>query len=537
VQLTYGQALQLYGSILQEFYVQNVRSHGRQGDLAILRGVLSAQDMALYNWMVGWYRDNRARLSEVQEQITGLKILSPDFFYLPVKMFIESSGLDDRHVAWTPLLRTLTPRVKNQRDFDEQADIVSMFTSRLGDSALTVAYGQTGLFLSEVLGAASFQVPLVRFHGKHYRNELMDQIGTTLRGGQSVARDSRYTGTINEVRGWISRIMLSGNMMSALKQLASAPVWACVLPVSDVLKYMTHIDMGAVKELMQSDGYIARYRGGWSVETTNIMQLKGENLLQKIYDKGLIVNSVFDFVPGVWIAQGLYRDLKAKFEDQGYTKDEAKERAQTITWNYLEQTQQSGRVENTVSFIREGGAGMKLLTQFANSPLQQLQFTMEAAREVKAGTPGAKGRLIKALVINNLILPFLFGSISLFWSGLLGKDEPPDDKFVEFMAAALLGPANRVFLLGAMSERGIRTLLGEKEKYGRGGLLPAESAVGIVGQAAEVLRVAGLTGADAITPGDLTDLTYEDLLAELNRLGKRLAAPYRHASQAVENRR
>ena len=539
VQLTYGRALQLYGSIIQKDYVDNVRRHGRAKDLAVLRSILSAQDLAFHHSLVGWYRENRQMLSVAQERITGNAMLSPDQFYLPVKMYLDPGGFNGRHAAWTPIAKALSPRIKNKKDFDESASILDMFADRLQGNALVVAYGERGLFLRDVIGSTGFQSALERFHGTKARAALVNHFEDTLRGGKQVTRTDGIAIPTNITRRWMARFFLSGNVASAIKQVASVPVWANVVGFRAFARYLVDIDRGAIAELMESREFHARYKGGWSEETNNILSDQNRSLIAKAYDKGMILNSAMDAAAGLWIAQGLYRDLKAKFADQGYSPADAKSRAQTIVWNLVEQTQQSARTENLTLLSREGGPLARAVLQFCNSPLQQLQYEVQAAREAMDGAEGAKARLARALVINHVLVPGLLYAVGAGLKAVLGVPPKDDDErrmWTELIIAAILGQASALFLVGSMGEAGLRGLLGDKMPYGSGGALPVEASAMIVWRAATVAgRGAGLA-VNLITAQDLADVTTADLLTDVQKFGEQAIAPYRHVSTAIRNR-
>jgi hypothetical protein len=65
----------------------------------------------------------------------------------------------------------------------------------------------------------------------------------------------------------------------------------------------------------------------------------------------------------------------------------------------------------------------------------------------------------------------------------------------------------------------------------------AESLIRIGDQGIRTLRTAGQIGINLLSPTDLYDVTTADLLTDLDKLARRLSVPYRHISQAIENRR
>jgi len=339
----------------------------------------------------------------------------------------------------------------------------------------------------------------------------------------------------NTARRWISRFYLSGNILSAAKQIASVPVWANIVGFRNLARYMFDIDSAAIRELMQSPGFRARYASGWSEETANILSDHRRNPVAKLYDAGLLPNRTVDAVAGLWIAQGVYRDLKATLTDRGYSADEARSRAQTLTWNLIEQTQQSARTEMLLLIQREQPL-TRVIFQFANSPIQQMQFELEAFREFKAGTPGSRPRLARALIINHVLVPAILLSIEGFFNALLGR-QPEDDRWRHWLVASILGQFSALFIIGSLGERGLITLLGGKYPYWKTDELPLAGIKRPFQSAFDLIRHTALYGADALTPGDFSEVTADDILTDLHNLGRATVAPYRHISEAVRNRR
>ena len=535
VRLTYGRAIQLYASILQRHYAENVRIHKRAKDLDTLRTVLDSRDLALHQWLVAWYAAQRGRLSEAQQLVTGCPVLSEDRLYMPAVILREPSGFRGRHAAWTPIAASLTPRVRHRLDFDERASVLDVFADRLEDNALIRAYGPRGIFLRDAVAHQSVQSAVTRFHGSAQRSALMNQIEDTLRGGRQVTRSDAWLAPANTARRWITRFYLPGNVVSAAKQIASVPVWANIVGFRNLARYMFDIDSAAIRELMQSPGFRARYASGWSEETANILSDHRRNPVAKLYDAGLLPNRTVDAVAGLWIAQGVYRDLKATLTDRGYSADEARSRAQTLTWNLIEQTQQSARTEMLLLIQREQPL-TRVLFQFANSPIQQMQFELEAFREFKAGTPGSRPRLARALIINHVLVPAILLSIEGFFNALLGR-QPEDDRWRHWLVASILGQFSALFIIGSLGERGLITLLGGKYPYWKTDELPLAGIKRPFQSAFDLIRHTALYGADALTPGDFSEVTAADILTDLHNLGRATVAPYRHISEAVRNRR
>jgi hypothetical protein len=254
----------------------------------------------------------------------------------------------------------------------------------------------------------------------------------------------------------------------------------------------------------------------------------------------MITSSAMDAATSLWIGQGIYRDLLAKEIDSGKPLAEAKERAATLTWSIVEQTQQSGRQENLPGYMRDGNAFVRLLTQFKTSPLQQLGYEIAAIQQVRRGVPGAKQRLAKAVIINHILAPAVIGLLDMAVSSLLGRGKPDDEEetwqiLASLIGKGLLGSWGAVFILGTIAEAMYAgTAFGEKPRGGRA--LPAEeTAISIAGQTAATMSRAAVLAWNELTDSDILGVTSETILTDLDKLGDRLSAPYRYTSEAYKN--
>ena len=62
-------------------------------------------------------------------------------------------------VGWTIFPKALTPRVRNERDFDTSADIFSMWASRMEEAAQWKHHAQLGLEMRGIFGRACRNPP------------------------------------------------------------------------------------------------------------------------------------------------------------------------------------------------------------------------------------------------------------------------------------------------------------------------------------------------------------------------------------------
>lgn len=530
VRMTVGQALQLYASILQSDYRDNSATHKRDGArLATLKAQFTEQDLALLAWLRNWYRDNRGALDEAYLPVTGLSIQSPGDTYLPVVPLRPRSGLAAKVKAWSPLPASLTPRVRHRLDFDERADILTLWDSRLGDSASAIAYAETGIELAAVFGRDHLQERIVRHHGEDSLRRMLSHLTDTLRGGKSADIAEGGTAAADTFRAWVSRFTLSGNLGSALKQVAAFPAFALHSDVglADVMRHMVNIDRAAVRDLTASDGFKARYGSGISEEIANALRGERHGWLARVYNYGFEVVQRGDMLTAMWIGQGVYRARLAALTDGGTDPALAKRRALAETWAIIESTQQSARVENQNAIQRNGGGLGRLLYQFVSSPAQQLAYEVQAIREAVAlkGAEGSKAKLLRVLFINHAVVPAMMLLATAAWRSLLGyPEDEKEDAYWETVAANMLaGPSSGLFLAGAAGEGGLQALLTGKRDWRSQGL-PVENIY-------QIFETVGITAHDLLIEWDA-----EKVKADLLRLIKSTSAPGRAITQAVQNR-
>ena len=338
-----------------------------------------------------------------------------------------------------------------------------------------------------------------------------------------------------------------------MMQPASIPVWANVmlggeqLGIGRVFKYMTHVDRDAIRELVESGGARARYDMGWSEEVQNVMmnpsRTRAVRAVEKVYDKGMLLSQFADRCSTLWIAQGFYRDAKARFLGRGETEEEAKRKALALTWAAVEATQQTGRKEYLNRAQRGTSKVGKAVFQFRTAQLLANSYLIQAFREVKAGTPGAKGRLARALAINAVIVPAYMTAVSALWAYLLG-DEPPEedesrwpDLMREMAWSMVENTVSPLFVVNVLAEAGVKPILG-MQTYGQSSGVPAvDSSVRLFQHGSKTLYDAGRWAAQNLTAMDYEEeVTIDKVMGDLMRVGRDLAAPVRHVYKLYKNR-
>ena len=549
---TYGQLLQLYATTLQEDYKVNAEEHGRTAQLALMEQTLTPADIQFHAWAVNWYAANRQSLSDSVEEITGVKITSPDRLYCPAKMDRENEGFSVDAVAWSPVPSALNRRIAHKLDFDESANILSLLLKQADVRAQTIGYGLVGIRLRDIIAHHDLQKAVRTHVGRADIKRVTDHVKEVL--VQNAAKNERFEwlAPLNVARKWVSRFYLSLNIPSAIKQLASMPVWANAMlggeeiGLKRCLGYLTSVGTAegrqAIEDLIRSDGFKARYQMGWSEEIQNLLsnpsKIRVLRWIEEQYDKGMMVNKGVDIASCLWMAQGFYRDALDLFKRRGFSPEKAKECALALTWSVCENGQQSGRTENMNRAQRHGGALVGAVFQFKTAFLLQGAYVSQAIKDVLAGTPGAKGRLARALFINMVYIPAFSAVVDVVRDAVLGEPEPPEDPdkmpqwVKDFCWSMIDGVTAPLFITGSIVHAGFNAIFG-KAGYDDNATIP--SVDGIM----RISKHGGKAFADAIsliTPIDVAEeVTPEKVQEDLLTLAADVAAPVRHIRRYIKN--
>jgi len=508
--MTYGQMIQLLTSLDQTGgFMRNILKNGREKQAALIRSftyedpktgetkkVLTNEDMLFVEWLRReFYPQKRGILSTVFERLAGRPVDNPDPLYCPAKFLIpKKTGMNDvTGSAWQAIDGVFSRRVSHTLDFDEQASVLDLFRDRSRKSALLTAYGERGLVLREVLTSSQFQDAVRIFHGEAALSHILTQVSQSLNGGKTRAKNDRHTAAADLAMKVTTYIGIGWNVQSAFKQTASLPVFANVIGFRKLLSIITGpIDRDAVRRLKESDEYHIRYgtgpASGMDIATRGVYEDPDKSVWQKFFcDWGLYANRKADWLISAWIGQGVYRDLKAKYLDNGMDEADAERRAISETFSLIEETQQSGRTENTMALTREHGRLGKLFTQFATSPLQQMQYELVSFNEWRglvankgpqANIIEARNRFMRALFINHVIVPAIMVGIAGFYKGATGgePDWNKDGFWQRVLIAAIMGQFSRILLAGAFTEQTLNAFF-LRQKPNLGQLVPAEGII------------------------------------------------------------
>ena len=548
---TYGHLLQLYASAIQKDYAENVKKHGRDRQLALMRSTLTAGDMAFHAWAAQWYAAGRARLSDAVEAVTGVPVTSPDNCYVPVRVKRPAQGFAAEVSAWSPIPRALSKRIPHALDFDEGADFLSLLLEQVETRAQTIGKAGLGIELRDTLAHRDVQDAVRRSVGAEEMRQVADHLRDIVM--EDVGRDrDRTLDLLDLARGWVARFGISGNLKSVMAQPASIPVWGNVMlggrsiGLGRVAYYLAHVDRDAIAELVESDGFSARYEMGWSEEVQNILKNPSRNRVirsvERVYDLGMKPSQYADRCATLWVAQGFYRDARQRYLDMGETEAEAKRKALALTWAAVEATQQTGRTEymNRAQRGRSGSIA-RAVFQFRTAQLLSNNYLIQALRDARAGTPGAKGRLARAAVISTVVVPAYMMAVSALWDALMGEEPPEDEErwptLMKEMAWSMVdGVTAPLFVANTLAESTVKPLLGIGG-FGSGSGIPAlDSTKRLAVHAGKAAKDAAAWLGQNLGAFELEEeMTLDKIMADLGRLAQDAAAPVRQTARALRN--
>ena len=454
-------------------YHDNIVLHKREGQAEKIMKLLTPADLNMVKWLGMWYEQNRQDLSAVCHKLFGIGVYAELPNYFPVKMLLEKQGLEKGEaVGWTIFPKALTPRVKNERDFDTSADIFQMWASRMEEGVQWKHHAQLGLEMRGIFGRSELQAAVIAHHGAQ-ANALMQGFITDILAGQGTV-DRSMAGTqyfSDKVRGWTALCALGGNVGVMLKQTTSIPAFGFEIGLVNTARHFvsafTPEGIQAMAAIWNSEQRKTRWDVGNSEAVANALRKEDAGWLKRAFQAAMITNKLGDAVPGLVIGQGIYRDCL----ERGMSAADA----MAETWMIIERTQQSSRMENLASMQRRSRLG-RTMFQFLSTQRQYLDYEMRAIREVIA-QPSSVNRWKKlgtTILLNHFILSSAYYWMGQLYKAMLGQ-EPPEDELTDWVITCLLGPYGSLFMVGFCCNYTLQRALKGYSYGGGSSMLPMES--------------------------------------------------------------
>ena len=487
IQMNWNQCLQLYASLCQTAsYADNIAKYGREGQRAAIEQALydKPELLRLVSLMREAYAKRRNELSEAFRSVTGNPIYSPDPFYMPVRMYLggaDATREGETHHAWMPFSKAFQPRVRNGRDFDLSQSLLGVWGKNTEDSACGIAFGLRGMELRSILFSPKTIEAMRQTIGRERTSKLLEQVTDTLMGGYKEPPNP-VKDAIKVSGSALTYSALSWNAVTMLKQMAGFTAWAEVLDGGyiELAKHIMSYDRAAARELLESDGFIARFGSeGFGKMLKDALTDTSHNWIMRMYHAGMTTVQLGDYVASIIVGSGVYKAKKLQLMRNGMSEEEAGRKASTVTWALIEECQQSNRVENTPRFLRRGGVMAASVLKFASSPLLQTSHEYHAGRMwLKASRSGDsqavvkwRARFVNTVICNHILMPvFMYGMAELFGIAILGREPPEEEEVLgDIIMQCVAGPLNRIILAGMAvdwtGEAIARALGGEPNVY------------------------------------------------------------------------
>lgn len=507
---------------------------GRQYEAAqrILRdGAVDEKDLALIDELRTFYRESRAPLSAVLEEITGLPIPGDmDPKYVPVKKQYMNDGLNAGGQRMPVVPAGLSRRVSNFRSFDESADLLDLWNSRMQDNAQFKNFGALFQDLGVLFNDADVLHRMEVTHGKPFARGLIDHLKDTMSGRPDTVKQDSLGALIVNAKTYTA---LGFNMGLLPRQITSYPAFGYFVGFGELAGYIadlkTEEGWETFKMVFNSDWAKARRQTGntqiLNESLAKIDKLKG---VRRYKEFAMWATMYGDAIPIAMFGSGYYRAMKVEAARRGMADNEIHEWAMNKLWEVVELSQQSGAIMNRSEWQRSSHWASRAFGMFTSTPQQYMSMQVDAWREYRAakesGDPARRKAALKHFqkvgVINHVLLPLGYNGMKMLINALLGAGFDEDDAKDLFLSM-ILGPFSGLYVGGAILQGMLDVAVNGKQYYTKD-LLPVNS----------VMRDAELF---ALAAREFMTLNWDELPEIFHEALKNNFAPYRDVSKAWEN--
>lgn len=422
-------------------------------------------------WLTSAYAEMRTQLDPVAQDVTGMRILTPTDKYCPLSFVQQRRSADTRRFAVNPFPSFLTRRVNHDKArLDESQGACRMFEERLQQAGHYIGFAKLADEIAGTLDTGDVQTAYANLLGTKVKNDVWSQLSDTLTGGR---RDPGQL--LNGVRNFVTASSLFGNFSSSLKQLEGIGGWGARMGLVNWLKGLVvrrwnSAEIAEACREIEKAG-IFRTRGDEGISEamqTLIDGMEGDaprtaaGRAYKWYKRhGMDMTKLMDRVASSFMAGNYFVDRRRFYEQNGYSH-EAATRAAIADVDYaINETQTSGRPE-FLHAAQRGGAGGKILAQFAGPRFVRWGMEVEAFhRAFVMGDKGAKRKLLSRMVALHLVCGPMLALASALGRAIFGTKDGGDDleeaERVTYEAAKnmAIGPMSGWFIIGNVLDAGV----------------------------------------------------------------------------------
>ena len=448
-----------------------------QETMEAIEGWLQKNHPALLEWarwqLEEFFPSNYQRINEVYK---SLRYVDLPFraIYSPWVRNVEGQELEDQLLENAKKVQNavnnghLKSRVKNENPF-KIVDGDDLLLHHVQLMNHYVAWAPAMNELRSVLGSRSVKQAIRQYHGNYISRVIDTKLDDLARGGVDRALTNRW---LAKVRNNFNRSVL-GRPTVMIKQLMSVPAYWVEMPVARWAQYHTEFwgnPKKHAKMLIDSSPMLkARYKIGWdrdiitSLQRSTSAQMAGTMTFS---DYAFFMTKVGDKTAILAGGYPVYRYHYEKLRKAGTAAPKAHELAIRKFEQATTRSQQAGDIEHMAS-LQTAGDWAKLMTMFMTAPNQYYRISSAAMRNMKAGR-GSKVQNAKAILITWVVLPQLFLYASNAFPGLLSDWD--DDKKMEHMIAAMLGPYVGLLIAGDAVESILGSAFGQRWDYSGSGI-------------------------------------------------------------------
>ncbi|MBE6412804.1 MAG: hypothetical protein E7036_09690 [Opitutales bacterium] len=494
-----------------------------------LRSALSNEDLKLLDWFRDFYKRERESLSNANEVITGLGVPESDPFYTPMKMLREG-GTNEKHQVVAIVPKSLSPRVPNSLDMDEDFGIVDIWSSRISENAHYKAFSQLNIEWRGIFAHADFHKAVNAKLGKDVLSQMLDHFNDIMSVNLV---DNHKVEWIDKLNGFFAIASLGYNFGSGVRQTTGTPAFANFVGAKNVMQYamscLSSEGRKAMLEILKSETAQRRMQSGNNQVLVEALNNLDENKFWAWYKRNAMVfNRWGDILPIMTIGQGIYR---AKTEEYAKSMpiESAKKRAMDEMWAIAEASQQSPSVMNMGLAQRRLGTAGRTLSLFTSSPQLMLSREVEAVnRFISVRTKytknpkdettrkdyiEARNNLAKTLFVNHILVQGGYMLATMLWKAVLGDDWDDDDIYA-LLAEVIAGPFGGLIVFGRFVSATYSTF--------NTSVAPISGLGNTVGGIIDFIP-------------DLLTLDYEEVAKDIDKIGKSLFAPYRDVRKVYQN--
>lgn len=496
--LSLANLIYIYAACKQKDMEKNSIIYGR--DAAYMRDLentIGVKGIAIADRIVSMYDKMREDISPVSEYITGMPVLSPDRFYIPLVFAHDKSSDRITRYSVNPIPKFLTTRkFHDGASLKEDTNIFELTTRRIQDAYHYKAFGVLAENTKEQLANSKVVSMYHKLLGDKSAKSLYDQLNETFNGGTAID----HQGGVG-IRNFITATALGFSPTSSLKQLEGIGGWGLGMTPVEWAKMVLwdkwfNPEARSAIDMLHQTGFFETKKGlfggdvsqraeGFSEPMLLLMNAResgGTAKAMSAYTKAkewykshmLDFMKFFDRISTDFGAGTYYASRKNFYKNAQHMTEADAHRAALADTDYMIQIgQASGRPEFMHDWQR-GGTGGKFLTHFVGPTLVRAGVEIEMFHRHFMVDRSRKSfnALASKLFAAHVVCPAILTGVTQLANYFFGERDDKNakiwDDFAEnFAVSMLLGPLSGVLIIGQIAEGGMRKIA-DKDSSNKG---------------------------------------------------------------------